>query len=434
LQKIISKNIDMMNLSALELVVQEQHLRFKRQDLSVPREVDYEACFKTELVVVITGIRRSGKSTLLRQFAAKDKNFCYLTFDDERLINFDVSDFSLLMLLWQKQGDFKTIYLDEVQNVPKWERFVRRVHDEGYKVFVTGSNSKLLSSELGTHLTGRYRQIELFPFSFREYLQLHKLPIKNITTTTKQAKTLHTFDSYLEQGGFPYYCKTKERNFLTMLYDNLLYKDVLFRFAIREKKAFRELANYAMTNICNEFSYGKLAKNLQFKSSVTVKYYLSNMEEAYLLCILPKYDFSLKKQHISNKKMYAIDNGLRNIVAFSFSEDSGRLLENAVFLELKRRCSGSELYFHKDKRECDFIVRSGAAIVQAIQVCNQLTPENKQREVEGLLEALERYKLPRGTIVTKDEERTEKYDKKYVDIVPAWKWFLDAPSIEGQAQ
>jgi predicted AAA+ superfamily ATPase len=418
----------MVNLSTLEIVVNEQHARFKRQDLSVPREIDYEACLKTELVVVITGIRRSGKSTLLRQFAAKDKNFCYLNFDDERLIGFDVSDFAILMLLWQKQGNFKTIYLDEVQNVPQWERFVRRVHDEGYKVFVTGSNSKLLSSELGTHLTGRYRQIELFPFSFREYLQLCKVSTKNIATTTKQAKILHAFDAYLLHGGFPYYCKTKERSFLTMLYDNILYKDVLFRFAIREKRAFRELANYAMTNITKEFSYESLAKNLQLKSSTTVKDYLSNMEEAYMLCMLSKYDFSLKKQHVSNKKLYAIDNGLRNIVAFSFSGDSGRLLENAVFIELKRRNNGNELYFHRDKRECDFIVRSGASIVQVVQVCEQLTPENRQREVDGLLEALERYKLPRGAIITKDTELTEKHGKKHVDVVPAWKWFLDNSS------
>ena len=214
-----------------------------------------------------------------------------------------------------------------------------------------------------------------------------------------------------------------------MLYDNILYKDVLFRFAIREKKAFRELANYAMTNVGKEFSYENLAKTLQLKSSTTVKDYLSNMEEAYLLYMLSKYDFSLKKQHVSNKKLYAIDNGLRHLVAISFSGDSGRLLENAVFIELKRRNSESELYFHRDKRECYFILRKGASIVQAVQVCEQLTPENRQREIGGLLEALERYKLPRGAIVTKDAELTEKHGKKHVDIVPAWKWFLGNSSL-----
>jgi predicted AAA+ superfamily ATPase len=418
----------MVNLSTLEIVVHEQQARFKRQDVSVLREVDYEACLKTELVVAITGIRGSGKSTLLRQFAAKDKNFCYLNFDDERLISFDVNDFAALMLLWQKQGNFHAIYLDEVHNVPQWERFVRRVHDEGYKVFITGSSAKLLSSELGAHLTGIYRKVELFPFSFSEYLQLCKISTQNIAATTEQAKILRAFDAYLLQGGLPYYCKTKERSFLTMLYDNILYKDVLFRFAIREKRAFRELASYAMTNIAKEFSYENLAKNLQLKSSATVKDYLSNMEEAYMLCTLPKYDFSLKKQHVSNKKLYATDNGLRSIAAFSFPGDSGRLLENAVLIELKRRNSGSELYFHKDKRECDFIVRSGSSIVQAVQVCEQLTPENRQRAIGGLLEALERYKLPRGAIITKDTELTEKHGKKHVDTVPAWKWFLNNPS------
>jgi predicted AAA+ superfamily ATPase len=412
----------MIDLATLETVVLEQQEFFKQQASGVLREIDYQACFATTQIVVLTGVRRCGKSTLLRQFASQDTHFCYLNFDDERLLHFDVGDFSQLMLLWHKQGHFKTIYLDEIQNVPNWERFVRRVHDEGYKVFVTGSNSKLLSSELGSHLTGRYKQIELFPFSFREYLHLHQIPLKQAYTTTQQAQIVQAFDDYLTGGGFPYFCKTKERDFLSMLYSNILYKDVLFRFAVRDKKAFRELANYAMTNIAKEFSYENIAKTLNIKSSVTVKDYLAYMEGTYLLFMVSKYDFSLQKQRIANKKLYVIDNGLRNTVAFSFSEDSGRVLENAVFLELRRR--GGEVFFHKDKYECDFIVRCNIPVTQALQVCAQLTPENRVRETEGLLEALNRYHLTEGIIVTRNMEYTEQHGEKQIHVVPAWKWFL----------
>ncbi len=413
----------MIDLALLETVINEQREEFNQIDISVQRDIDYKSYMKSELIVVITGVRRSGKSTLLRQFAGKDKKFAYLNFDDERLLNFSVSDFSSLMLLWQKHAPFKSIYLDEIQNVPQWERFVRRVAEQGYKVYVTGSNSKMLSSELSTHLTGRYRQIELFPFSFREILKYKKISLEKLpATTAKQAQILQLFDEYLQEGGFPYYLKVKERDFVSMLYENILYKDVLYRFAIRDKKQFRELANYAMTNIGKEFSYENIAKTLQMKSSMTVKNHLSNMEEAYLIFQVPKYDFSLKKQHVSNKKMYTVDNGLRNTVAFYFSEDRGRLLENAVFLELKRR--GGEIFYHKDKRECDFVVRRGAPITEAFQVCEQLTPENRPREIEGLLEALTRYKLPKGVVITKNFEGMEKYDKKEICFIPAWKWFL----------
>ncbi|MCL1932961.1 MAG: ATP-binding protein [Candidatus Azobacteroides sp.] len=410
-----------MDLSALETVVFDQKELFAKEDTSVPRAIDYDNYIGTEQIVVISGIRRSGKSTLLRQFASHFTGYRYLNFDDDRLIRFEVDDFSNLMLLWQKQGDFNTVFLDEIQNVFQWERFVRRIYNEGYKVFITGSNSKLLSSELSTHLTGRHKTIELFPFSFVEFSVMKKIAYENIKTTPEKAKLLAAFDEYLLEGGFPYYCKTKEKDFLTLLYDNILYKDVLFRFTIRDKRSFRESANFVLTNIGKEFSYENIAKTLNIKSSSTVKMYLDYMEEAYLIFTLSKYDFSLKKQYTSNKKLYVIDNGLRNNVAFSFSSDKGRLLENAVFLELKRR--GGNIYFHRDKKECDFLIQQGTRITEAVQVCYELNDENKDREMKGLLEAMNYYQLETGTIITRSQSSAETFANKNIRIVPSWKWF-----------
>lgn len=411
-----------MDILTLETVVFEQKELFDKEDTSIPRSIEIGEYVTTEQIVVISGVRRSGKSTLLRQFASHFEDYRYLNFDDERLIRFEIEDFSNLMLLWQKQGDFKTIFLDEIQNVPQWERFVRRIYNEGYKIFITGSNSKLLSGELSTHLTGRHKTIELFPFSFAEFLTLKNIPFKNIKTTAQKAIVLSSFDEYLLGGGFPYYCKTGEKDFLTLLYDNILYKDVLFRFAIREKRTFRELANYALSNIGKEFSYENIAKTLNVKSNTTIKNYLENMEEAYLIFTLSKYDFSLKKQYTSNKKMYVIDNGLRNNVAFYFSEDKGRLIENTVFLELKRR--GGNLYFHKDKHECDFVVQRGTRINEAVQVCFDLNESNKEREVGGLTEALNYYNLNAGVIITLNQKETFEENGKQINVIPIWEWLL----------
>jgi predicted AAA+ superfamily ATPase len=412
-----------MNLLTLETVVFEQKELFLKEDRTIPRNINFNQYIDTELIIVISGVRRTGKSTLLRQFASHYTDFRYLNFDDERLISFEVDDFANLMLLWQKQGNFNTIFLDEVQNVPQWERFVRRIFNEGYKIFITGSNSKLLSGELGTHLTGRHKIIELFPFSFSELLILKQIDYSHIKTTTQKAALLAAFDEYLFEGGFPYYSKTREKDFLILLYDNILFKDVLFRFAIREKRTFRELANYALTNIGKEFSYKNISQILNIKSISTVKNYLDNMEDAYLIFTLQKFDFSLKKQYTSNKKMYVIDNGLRNNVAFCFSDDKGRLLENIVFLELKRR--GGNLFFHKDKKECDFLVQIGTRITQAIQVCFELNEENKEREFEGLLEALNYYNLSQGVIVTQNQKEEHEVAGKQIHVAPAYQFLLN---------
>lgn len=412
----------MMNQNYLEKIIQDQAKTFKEKDPGTARELDFKKYLKTEQITVISGIRRSGKSTLLKQFSQHYQNYYYLNFDDERLIDFSVSDFQNLMVVFQKQYSSKVIFLDEIQNVQKWERFARRIFEEGYKIFITGSNAKLLGSELATHLTGRYYKIELFPFSFKEFLRLRKVDYGRIISE-KEAEILRNFDGYLQGGGFPEYVKNKKDESLKQIFEDIIYRDIITRFKIREVKNFKLLVNYLFTNLTGETNYNSLKNLLNFKSATTIKNYIEFMRESYLVFELFKYDYSLKKQYVSNKKIFVIDNGVRNAVAFSFSKDTGKLLENLIFLELTRR--GEEIFYYKGKKECDFLIRQGLKITEAIQVAQSLAnPETDKREIAGLLEAMEKFKLKKGLIITESQEEVKKIKGKIIKIVPAWKWLL----------
>ena len=413
----------MINLNLLEEVVADQIKNFRKKDIGVLRDIEFEKHLKTKQITVILGVRRSGKSTLLRQFAEKFENFYYINFDDERLLNFTIEDFQNLMIVFYKLYPSGVFFLDEVQNIEKWERFVRRIYEEGLKIFLTGSNARLLSSEIGTHLTGRYFKIELYPFSFKEFLAYKKIDYKKKDSQHK-ATILKRFDEYLESGGFPEFIKYQDNEYLKRIYEDILYKDLLTRFKIREVKVFRELASFLFTNVTKEISYNSLKNTLGFKSVMSVKNYIEFMRESFLVFELYKYDYSLKKQFVSDKKIYVIDNGLRNSVSFYFLKDSGRLLENMVFLELKRQ--GMEVYFFKDKKECDFIIKEKGIIITAMQVCFELNSENMEREVNGLKEAMKKFNLKHGLILTKNQENIIKTDELIMEVTPVWKWLLES--------
>ncbi len=405
----------------LEKVVRSQEKNFQQKESGVRRDINFDKYIKTGQITVITGARRSGKSTLLKQFSENFDAYHYLNFDDERLLDFKVGDFENLMLVFNKMHPAKTIFLDEIQNVAKWERFVRRAYEEEYKIFVTGSNANLLGSELATHLTGRYFSIELFPFSFAEFLRFKNQDWQNLYSQ-KIARITALFEQYLENGGFPEFLKSQDTEYLKRTYEDILYKDILVRFNVREVKSFRELANFLFSNFTKEASYNNLKKILDFKSVMSVRNYIHYLQESYLAFELLKYDFSLKKQYVSNKKIYVVDNGLRNTVAFSVSSDSGRLLENLVFLELKRRAQ--EIYYFKDKNECDFIIKEKNKITQAIQVCFQIDQNNRERELAGLREAMKKFDLQKGLILTKAQEE-QVGENSGIEIKPVWKWLLE---------
>ncbi len=413
----------MFNLLKLEEVSNDQLEHFINKDPGMERLIDFNKYINSKQIVIVSGIRRSGKSTLLKQFSEKfSKDFYYINFDDERLMGFKVSDFDNLLSVWKKSRQSKNIFIDEIQNVENWERFIRRIYEEGYKVFITGSNAKLLSSELSTHLTGRYFKIELYPFSFKEVLIFDKIDSSKILSDNK-VKIVKKFDEYLVSGGFPEFIKYKNTEFLKRTYEDVVYKDIITRFGIREITAFRELAGFLFNNFTKKIGYQSIAKTLGIKSPVSVRDYVGFLQESYLVFELFKYDYSFKKQFISDKKIYVIDNGIRNTVAFSFSEDRGRFLENLIFIELKRR--EEKVYFSKGKGECDFLIKDRNKIVKAIQVCYSLEKENEKREIEGLMEALNQNNLKNGLILTYGEEREIKRGDFKIKVMPTWKWLLE---------
>jgi len=407
----------------LEELILDQKEVFLSRDPGTTRELDFEHYLSHEQIVVISGIRRSGKSTLMRQFAGRFPDFYYINFDDERLIDFGLADFSRLMVIFQKiLPGVRVIFLDEIQNIDGWERFVRRIHDEGYKIFLTGSNARLLGSELATHLTGRYVKIELYPFSFTELLAFRQIGYESVSSA-KKAEILAVFDEYLEHGGFPEFIRYQDREFLQRTYDDILFRDIITRFGIREVKAFKQLVQYLFANLASEASYQALKKTLGFKSPMSVRSYIGFVEESYLLFECFRYDRSLKKQYANPKKIYVIDTGMRNAVAFRFSDDSGRLLENLVFIELKRR--NAEVWYFRGKQECDFVIRDSGAITSAIQVCYELTASNREREIGGLVEAMTGLGLDEGFILTYNQEETIPTEQgRTITVVPVWRWLL----------
>ncbi len=411
----------MKSLKLLEDIALDQFDGFSKKKSGLERDIDFNKYLKTEQIVVISGIRRAGKSTLLKQFSEKMKGFYYINFEDERLVDFTVEDFNNLMIVWKKNWEANNILIDEIQNVEKWELFVARLKSEGYKVFITGSNSKLLSSEFATRLTGRYSLIKLYPFSFKEFLSFKNVKFDMITSDVK-AEIFKQFDEYLIEGGFPNHVISKDEEFLETTYKDIIYKDVITKFKVRGIKKFRQFTNFLFTNFTKEINYNSIAKTLEIKSPNSVMDYIEALEESYLIFELFKYDYSQEEQFRGNKKVYVIDNGMRKKIAFYFSEDRGRFLENMVFIELKRR--EDEVFYFKDKNECDFIVRDREKIVEAMQVCNDLNDLNEKRELNGLLAAMKEFGLSEGLILTGNQEEERVIDGMKIKIIPIWKWLL----------
>lgn len=378
-------------------------------------------------IVVITGIRRCGKSTLLQQIRAEQSEKDYfINFDDERLIQFKVEDFQLLYETFiELFGVQKTFYFDEIQNITGWERFVRRLHDYGNKVYITGSNANMLSRELGTHLTGRYVTMELYPFSFREFLEFNgkALTQGDMYSTEGRSELKAMFSKFVLFGGFPVFLENQNDNYMKSLYENILYRDVLVRNNLTNEKELLELVYFLASNVSRLSSFNSLAKTIGIKNASTISNYLQFIQNTYLIFQVNKFDFSLRKQIQNPRKTYFIDQALVTRLGFLFSEEKGRLLENIAFIELKRR--GQEVFYYRGKNECDFLIRQGTQITNAIQVCYSFdTPETKARELNGLTEAMKTYFLNEGFILTNDTEEDTVIDGLNIRIMPVWKWIL----------
>jgi predicted AAA+ superfamily ATPase len=375
-------------------------------------------------VIVISGIRRCGKSTLIRQLSAEFPGY-YLNFDDDRLMNFQVEDFQFLYeTLIEVYGLLDVFYFDEIQNVPGWERFVRRLHDNGKKVYITGSNASLLSKELGTRLTGRHINLTLYPFSFREYLKFvgqSNFDTQNLKTTETGLLKKH-FQEYLFNGGFPDYIKYHNVDYLKTFIDNIVYRDIIVRYGLTNARSLKELTSYLITNFCGKISNNNLKDLIGVKNGTTVKNYIEYLENSYLVSTITKFDYSLKSQIKANRKSYIIDSAIPNSIGIQFTENYGRLLENLVYLHLKKLYD--EIYYYSNGNECDFVAKQGIRNYSAFQVCYELNEMNFKRETAGLLYVLNELNLDSGNIITFDEEKTIEQDGKEIRVIPAWKWLL----------
>lgn len=411
----------MLKIRQLQEIIADQSKRVKilNDTITIKRAIDYQYLKDTKFISIISGVRRCGKSTVLIQLTQEYKQFYYINFDDERLFDFQLSDFQTLMLAFKQKTEARVIFLDEIQNVPHWERFVRRIYDDGFKIFITGSNSKLLSSELATHLTGRYIKIELYPFSFAEYLSFHNINFTNKDSDTK-SQILKHFDNYMQDGGFPEYITFRDKNQLQNIYEDIIYKDLIARFNIKNTKAFRQLAHYYYSQFTKEISYNSLKSILSISSANTIKDYTEYLQQAYLIFECYKFDFSLKQQLSYAKKIYAIDNGLRNSVAFRFNTDLGQMLENTMFLHLKRKYG--DVWFYKTKRnhEVDFCVQTNHQI-KLFQVSYHIeNPKNRQREIRSLIEAMQELNQKEAFIITYNQFETFDTESGKIEILPFW--------------
>lgn len=361
--------------------------------------------------LIVSGVRRCGKSTLLHQLLKKKHTeSLYINFDDPRLYDFEISDFQKLDQLIAEAGN-RVLMFDEIQIIKGWERYVRQKLDENFKVFVTGSNASLLSKELGTSLTGRHITSELFPFSFKEFCRF-----KDIEPNE------HTTKEYMQLGGFPEYLKNPIEEILANLLDDILIRDIAVRYGIKDIRGLKRLTVFLLSNIGNLTSANKLREPAGINSTTTILEYLSHLEQSYLVSLVPMFDYSLKKQTINPKKIYAIDMGLVTSNVNRIKGDEGHKLENMVYNTLRLRYK--DIYYHRRDNECDFIILEKGAITQAIQVCMELNADNQSREFDGLIDALKFYKLTEGYIITLNQEDVFQIENLKIKVIPYHKWQL----------
>lgn len=402
----------MIRQDEIALVIDSQRGAFCKQDSGFNRDALIDIPVADSFATIITGIRRCGKSTLLLQLLRRDyQDAIYLNFDDIRLSGFETSDLIRLHREIERR-DIKILFFDEIQIVEGWEKYINQLLREGYKVFITGSNASMLSVELGTYLTGRHLSMELFPFSYSEFIKFKGL---NNDENAVMA--------YLKTGGIPEYIKTEIPVVLNALVDDILMRDVAIRHSVRDVTSLRQLTTFLITNIGNLVSANKLVGMFDIKSPATFLEYFSFLKDAYLLEFVPMFSHSLKVQSRNPKKVYVMDMGLYTENSISTTDNVGRRLENLVFLRLRRKYK--HIFYYKDRGECDFITMEKNALKEAVQVCLTINDENFDREYNGLLEAMQNLGLQKGFIITLNQSDTFEKDNMIIKMIPASEFFMN---------
>lgn len=411
-------------------------------DTSIERETylkKLRSFLKIKEIIVVKGARRTGKSTIIAQFVNKDilkkansKDILIVNFEDPRLRDLNLELLNKIYEVYLEEilpAKEHYVILDEVQEIEGWEKFARFLSEaKKVQVFITGSSSKLLSEEYATLLSGRHIDLTMYPLSFKEFLEF-----KNITYTTETEKLKlrheikNSLKQYVEFGGFPKVVlidENEKRFVLESYFRDILIKDVQRRFKVREVDKLEELAKYYLTNISTSQSFYKM-KNIVKLSLDSLERFSNYFSIANLFFFVSKFSFSKKEQILNPKKIYSIDVGLRNIVSFRFSDDYGRLMENLVMIELKRR--EYEIFYWRSpsQKEIDFVIKQDREVKQLIQVCFRIDNDNtRKREIAPFLEAAEYTKCNDFLVITDDYEAEEKIEENKVKFMPLWKWLL----------
>src|SRR3989344_3544353 len=402
---------------------------------SLQRDLEVPA---TKKITSLVGSRRAGKTFYFYQLMKKlvetnklpKERIVYINFEYDRLFPLTITDLDDLIEAYYElypanKGKQICFFFDEIQNIKDWEVFVRRLDDkEKASIFVTGSSSKLLSKEIATSLRGRTLTFQLFPLNFREFLRFQKIELeKDFEYSSARFRVKKAFEEYLEYGGFPEVAleeKPLKQKILNSYFEMSIYRDLVERFARRNTALLKSLAKYLITNVSTVFSinayYRSISKEMPAGKD-TILEYLSHLEDINLIYLLPVFSYSVKKQQLNPKKVYCVDNGLRNAVAFKFSKDEGRLAENLVFIELQRQ--EKEIFYWKNKNEVDFIIKNKDSSLEAINVC--YSNEISEREAKGLHEFKKEFKKTKKlTLITKGTEKKE----HGINFIPLWKWLL----------
>ena len=389
-------------------------------------------------VVFLTGIRRSGKSSLLyliykylsAKYQVPARNILFINFEDERLINFGVDDFDALyraFLEIENPAGKKYLFFDEIQNINGWERWVNRLYEfEDAKIFITGSKASLINSDISTSLTGRNRQLQNYTFSFFEYAKLNQKEItqRSLLSDNEKVVIARLLNNYLGTGGFPEALKANDLDVVDQYFKDIIYRDIIAKYNIRNVKEIKELALYLISNTGSINSYENLRKIIGATNVSTIKNYLSAFQDVFLIYALPLFAYSVKRQIYNPNKYYAGDIGFYHAVGFSFSADNGRLLENLVLLDLLR--NNNDVYYWKSKKgfEIDFVINKKRQIVKAIQVCYYLSNENRDREVRALLAAANEIGAKSLQIITYEQNEEIKTESVSIEVISYLHWLM----------
>jgi predicted AAA+ superfamily ATPase len=410
----------------------------KKLDGIIKRE--YRIPLDSTKIISLTGVRRCGKTFILYDLindlrkSVPVENIIYINFEDDRLFPIALKDLDSLMegyyeMYPGKREEQVWLFLDEVQNVPDWERYVRRIYDTlNIQIFITGSSAKLLSSEIATALRGRTLTFEIFPFSFPDYLKAKNIAI-NVNRSSAVSHIKHALNAFLVDGSFPETIgQTAEiRGRILRDYLNLIvYKDIIERYGVKNNSLLKYLIKYSFNNISTLVSLNKMYNEFRSRGfrvgKDTIYDYYSYLEDAYALFSVPIFRNSIREEQRNPRKIYAVDNGFKGVYDAFVTDDIGKLYENTVFLHLRRQTS--EIYYYKGKQEVDFFCRiSGKP--QLINVCFNLEKDaTREREINGLMEAMDYFKLNDSILISEDTEETIKIGTKQIFIVPLWKWLI----------